>query len=224
MGFISHTLKTINKTIYGAINELFDSSQRMYPNVFPLNISLSGPTLFKKGTTQSIKITWSIKEGNEEIVPKEIILSYDDVNTSLPVNNKEVTIPNVTKSTIFNFKVSNSYQTVSKSIRVNFVSPGYFGAVNADFIVNEDSIDDIKSLTELLRSSRSYSNSINLTNQKVVYAYPASFGNLISIKDANNFDYINSYTKSIFNINGESYNIYIMKDATTINNFTQIYS
>lgn len=224
MGFISHTLKTINKTIYGAINELFDSSQRMYPNVFPLNISLSGPTLFKKGTTQSIKITWSIKEGNEEIVPKEIILSYDEINTSLPVNNKEVTIPNVTKSTIFNFKVSNSYQTVSQSIRVNFVSPSYFGAVDADFIVNEDSIDDIKSLTELLRSSRSYSNSINLTNQKVVYAYPASFGNLTSIKDANNFDYINSYSKSIFNINGESYNIYIMKDATTINNFTQIYS
>lgn len=57
MGLISHTLKTINKTIFGAINELFDNSQRMYPAVFPLKVTMSAPTLFKKGTTQSIKIT-----------------------------------------------------------------------------------------------------------------------------------------------------------------------
>ena len=160
----------------------------------------------------------------KKLFRKKIILSYDEITTSLPVKDKAVTIPNINKSTIFNFKVSNSYQTVSQSLRVNFVSPSYFGAVAADFVVSEDSINDIKFLTELLRSGRSYSNSVNLNNQKVIYAYPASFGNLTSIKDANNFDYINSYTKSIFNINGESYNIYIMKDATTINNFTQIYS
>ena len=36
MEFISHTLKTINKTIYSVINELFDSSQQMYINEYIL--------------------------------------------------------------------------------------------------------------------------------------------------------------------------------------------
>ena len=54
--------------------------------------------------------------------------------------------------------------------------------------------------------------------------YPQSFGTLTSIKDANNFDYINSYTRSTLSYNGVDYYVYILTDPVTITGFKQIFN
>ena len=54
--------------------------------------------------------------------------------------------------------------------------------------------------------------------------YPSSYGELSSIKDANNFEYINSYSKSISAYNGVEYFIYILIDPVTITEFKQVFS
>ena len=54
--------------------------------------------------------------------------------------------------------------------------------------------------------------------------YPKSFGALTSIKDANNFDYINSYTRSEMTYNDVDYYVYILTDPVTITGFKQAFS
>ena len=55
--------------------------------------------------------------------------------------------------------------------------------------------------------------------------YPASFGVLSSIKDANNFEYINSYTYKTIEYDGVTYNVYVLTDAVTVEGaFKQTFS
>jgi hypothetical protein len=64
-----------------------------------------------------------------------------------------------------------------------------------------------------------------MTNQRVVYMYPKSFGNLTSIKDVNNFDYINSYTLLTITFEEIVYNVYVLTDITSMEvGFKQVFS
>ena len=54
--------------------------------------------------------------------------------------------------------------------------------------------------------------------------YPQSFGALTSIKDSNNFEYINSYTRSEMVYNEVDYYVYILTDPVTITGFKQIFN
>ena len=54
--------------------------------------------------------------------------------------------------------------------------------------------------------------------------YPSYLGVLTSIKDSNNFDYINSYTLTKMTYNDVEYNIYILTDPVTITGFKQIFN
>ena len=47
---------------------------------------------------------------------------------------------------------------------------------------------------------------------------------LTSIKDSNNFEYINSYTQSTISYNNVDYYIYILTDPVTITGFRQIFN
>lgn len=51
-----------------------------------------------------------------------------------------------------------------------------------------------------------------------MYAYPLNYGDLSSIKDANGFDGIGGYTKSVVAINGINYNVYVQKLPATVSN------
>ena len=63
-----------------------------------------------------------------------------------------------------------------------------------------------------------------MTKQRSVYMYPQSFGALTSIKDSNNFEYINSYTRSEMAYNEVEYYVYILTDSVTITGFKQIFN
>ena len=108
--------------------------------------------------------------------------------------------------------------SISNSATVRAYALSYYG------VINNASINDTQGLTSVLRSGRGSTLTFNMTNQRVVYMYPKSFGNLTSIKDANNFEYINSYTLSNMTIDGVEYNVYVLTDAVSISGFKQIFS
>lgn len=108
--------------------------------------------------------------------------------------------------------------SISNSVTVKGYSLSYYG------VINSDNIDGVSNLTSVLRTSKGSTLTFNMVNQRTVYMYPKSFGNLTSIKDANNFEYINSYTLSTMTLDGVEYNVYILTDAVTINGFKQIFS
>lgn len=199
-----------NKIITEALN-------RLNKEVFPLTISVSGGGMFEKRTSQTITVSWTVKEGADVITPDTITVNDEPVtNTD---RNKQFT--NVTVNTTYTVKAVKDGITVTGSTSVTFVNPNYFGPVDSTFSATEE---NIKALTKIVKGSRSYTGNTTLNNQKVCYAYPKSFGALTSIKDANNFEYLSSYTRSEVNVWDETYYVYVLTDATTIDSFRQIYS
>ena len=87
------------------------------------------------------------------------------------------------------------------------------------------SVDFIKAQEALLNTSRTYTRTgIEMNDAHIMYAYPASFGNLTSITDAMNFQYLSdSYIKYAIVIDGINYLLYILKSAASVNDFTQKY-
>lgn len=110
--------------------------------------------------------------------------------------------------------------SVSTSGIIRAYALSYYGVINSSTITE----NDISSLSSRLSTSKSYTYTVNLAEQRIVYMYPQSFGTLTSIKDANNFDYINSYTRTTLSYNGVDYYIYILTDPVTITGFKQIFN
>ena len=110
--------------------------------------------------------------------------------------------------------------SVEKSATYTFVMASYYGAVtNAP-----TDKAGIIALTKNVKNTKALTNTFNLTNQKSCYCYPASFGDLTSIKDANNFEYLSSYTKTTVAVDGVNYNVYTLTDPVTATGFKQVYA
>ena len=199
-----------NKVITEALNKI-------NTELFPLSISVSGGGLYEKRTTQTITVKWTIKEGSNTVTPDTISVN----NESVSVSTTSKVFEGVTGNTTYTVKATKNGVTVQGSTSVTFVNPSYFGAVDADFTPTEDAI---KALAKRVKSTKSYTGSASLENQKTCYAYPKSMGALTAIKDANNFEYLQSYTRSEVTVWNETYYVYILTDPVTIDTFKQIYS
>ena len=199
------------------LSEIDAMLDKLYKEVFPLNISVSGGGLFEKRTNQTITVRWTVKEGSNVITPDTVTVNDESVANA----STSKVFENVTTNTTYTVKAVKTGQTVQGSTSVTFVNPSYFGVVAADYTPTEDTI---KALTKSVKSGREYTGTATLNNQKTCYAYPKSMGALTAIKDANNFDYINSYTRTELTVWDETYYVYVLTDPTTITNFKQIYS
>lgn len=186
--------------------------------VFPLSVNIGADELYKSGTVQNITLNWTVLKGETSIDP-----DFQSINNESIANDlKTITYDNVTTNTDYNITVEYNGLTASDIKKVEFVNPSYFGVLNVDTDITES---NIKTLTEIIEKTKSYSSStVTLNNQKSCYAYPKAFGNLTSIKDLNNFEYLNSYNLSELTINNETYNIYILKDAVSISDFKQTFN
>lgn len=104
-----------------------------------------------------------------------------------------------------------------------FVSPSYYGVTTKDSTTISSA--DILAMSKTLLTAKAYTqNNINLNNERIVYCYPASYGNLSVIKDGNNFDVTSSFDKVSLTINSVSYNCYILHDPTTDTGLKIVYS
>ena len=124
--------------------------------------------------------------------------------------------------------VKDGERTVTKSIKITFCYPTYYGTV-ADSVASMTA-SDIQGLDKRVAVNNKAMtwSGISMDYGKLCYAYPKSFGALTSIKDANNVDYINSYTRTEVTLteNGNSvvYYCYLLTDAAGVSNFKQIYA
>lgn len=205
-----------------------------------LSISLNTGTLEHNKAT-SVTITPNFKQNDAGSVSKYVLYK----NGTEIFNN--TTVSAYTDSATINHNGSISYSATATygdgpikntllgipypntSIKAGSVSASgiirayalsYYGIINPSTITE----NDISSLSSRLSSSKSYTYTVNLAEQRIVYMYPQSFGTLTSIKDANNFDYINSYTRTTLSYNGVDYYVYILTDPVTITGFKQIFN
>lgn len=141
-------------------------------------------------------------------------------NTYTFAMESAITTTTTVKGVLEYKKSNNTNASIEKSASYTFVMASYYGAVSS---APTDKAGII-ALTKNVKNSKALTATFTLSNQRSCYAYPASFGNLASIKDANNFEYLSSYTKTTVTVDGVSYNVYTLTDPVTASGFKQVYA
>lgn len=203
-----------------------------------LSISIN-PNMIQHNTSTSITIksifnandagnvvNYTLARNGESIYTGTTVAQYIDTistshNTTISYSATVEYSDGIIKDTLLGIPypdTSIKAGSISSSGNVRAYALSYYG------VVNTSTITDISGLSSRLSSNKSYTYTASLMEQRIAYIYPKTFGELTSIKDANNFDYINSYTRSTSIFNGVEYYIYILTDPVTINNFKQIFN
>jgi len=144
----------------------------------------------------------------------------DGTNTYTFTMADAITTTTTVKGVLEYKKSDNTNASVEKSATYTFVMASYYGAVTTAPTTKAEII----ALTKNVKTSKGQTATFTLNNQRSCYAYPASMGNLTSIKDANNFEYIGSYTKTTVAVDGTNYNVYTLTDPVTATGFKQVYA
>ena len=147
--------------------------------------------------------------------------SYVSGTNSYTYTMESAITENTTVKGVLKYKKSDDTNaTIEKTASYTFVMASYYGAVTT---APTDKAG-ITALTKNVKNTKAQTATFNLSNQRSCYCYPASFGNLTSVKDGNNFEYINSYTKTTVAVDGVNYNVYTLTDPVTASGFKQVYA
>ena len=204
----------------------------IFPYVAP-SITVSGTPnggLYEKGNTQTItNVRVTVTKKSERIIKIEIF----DGETSLGILEGT----NIENGGTFNFEVNVSVNSINKQLSAvitdnsnksytsktnsfNFVYPYYVGVCEANSEITESLI---KGLTKKIETKGSKTITYTTDNQRMIFAYPTSYGLISKILDANSFDVTSTFSHSTLNIIGldntsQSYYVYI-NGASTVSNF-----
>ena len=179
-------------------------------------------TLYEVGATATLTVSMALTKKTENITAAKITKDGADLKVA---SEPEITAGSlsqanvqITTNTTFSGSVNDSKgANAANSIAVKFTRRSYFDVVAHDTVI--DSAQKIEALgkNQLTGSKGLTYNNLTANNQKIVYAYPASFGDLTSIKDGNGFDNLASgWTKTIVQRGGVDYNVYTLNDPMSI--------
>ena len=209
----------------------------LYPYLAP-TISVAGTPnggVFEKGNNQTItnvkvvvtkkseKITKiEVLQGSNVLASKEDTSIADggtfNFTVNVPVNSTNITLTG---------KVTDAQGTTRTATTgtFNFVYPYYVGVCGEN-----DTIDEtlIKSLDKRIEAKGQKAISYTVNQQRMIIAYPKSYGTIRRILDANSFDVTNTFTRTEIKITGldgtsQSYYVYA-NNASTVSGFTMTFS
>lgn len=185
-----------------------DNQIQAVKNKFPLQVTsfTVSPNVCAVGTT-NVTLKWAYN--NEDINPITS-QSLNDVTLDKALRTKTESVSSDTATTkTFTLKAN----ALSKTVTVYIVNNSYYGVVSA----NTTTITDTTGLRVSTQYGRAATIAFTQANQKIVYLYPSTFGDLTSIKDQNGFEGISGFEKQSITLNGVSYNLYISKIPATSN-------
>lgn len=189
--------------------------QKLAASVFPLTLTVTGGGVYRKTTTQTVTVSWSLKQGPDAVTPDSLKINNEPIEVSL--TSKQ--FPGITVNTTFRVEATKERVTKTGSVSAVFVNPSYFGVVESNFTPTPEGIQGLSS-GEIIKNSKTYNTSaFNQNAQKNCYAYPKVFGALTSITEDKN-EFINSYTRSELEVNGEMYYVYVLSEASTVSNYS----
>lgn len=108
----------------------------------------------------------------------------------------------------------------ANTANLNFYYPYYIGVVGENETIDASVI---QSLTKKVEAKGNKTNNFTTNNQRMVIAYPKSYGDLTKVLDANSFDVTSTFTKSELSLECldgtmQQYYIYV-NNASTVTNF-----
>ena len=183
--------------------------------------------IFMQNDAGSIKNV-TIKKDGVVVYESTELTNYEDTIT---LNHQEKAVYEVTvqynDGAIKKDPSGNPYPdnikagSLTQKVTIQGIANSYYGVIGD----KPFEISDIETFTSIENSTKGYTVTYKLDDQKSVYMYPKSFGDLTSIKDINNFDYINSYTLSTITFEEIVYNVYVLTDITSMEvGFKQVFS
>lgn len=217
IGGIQKGKKYSNTEIKQIIDDL------LHPYVAPSNVRTSlneaGGT-FEVGVSKSITggtVSWT--NGSQMVTKAEILMSNNPVGETVISASKmsetvTLTEPQTVKTnTTFTSRVTDATKaTTGSGVTFTFVYPFYWGVLGAGVELNSD---NIKGLTKSVATKGNKTVSFTTSGvQQAVFAYPASYGNLTSIMDQNNFENKDAFSQSSVQVTGldgtaQGYNVYV---------------
>lgn len=197
-------------------------------NRYPFDISWISvkPDVAELDTDNEVYISWNFSNEDFHRVTSQKIAgsgayigsttpAVGDKTQSFIIPKANVTLGTDRKVVTFTLTAIADSTTKTKTCTVTFVHASYCGVVDA----NKTSLtaaDIIKLGNKAVINSKNRTVSITQSNQKLVYAYPAYFGDLTSIKDGNGFQGFSGYSKlTAVTVNGTNYNVYMQKTPAT---------
>lgn len=188
-----------------------DPTQPDEPIYTPITATLTADPAggtYKLGDTITPKLTWTASR-----VPKSVTLT-DCVVTSEDIANKggsyEVTPINNNKTYIL--KVGDGTTTTTKTVVYKFSASYYYGVSNTD----DPNLIDLTTLTSGIEDGTDHSIRITSEAQYIVFVTPLE---ILSIKDANNFENINDFKET--KVNDLYY--YITRTPKTLTKYKYIF-
>ena len=197
-------------------------------NRYPFDISWisAKPDVAELGTDNVVKLSWDFSnEDFHRVTSQKVVGTGAYTGSATPAvgtKTQSFSIPkeNVTSGTdkkvvIFTLTAITDSTTKTKTRTITFVHASYCGVVDA----NKNSLtaaEIIRLGNKAVINSKNRTVFVNQSNHKIVYAYPAYFGDLTSIKDDNGFQGFSGYSKlTAVTVNGTNYNIYMQKTPAT---------
>lgn len=167
-------------------------------------------------TINGIILNFNVVKGNNDLVKAEVYKNGVLLSTINSVTNGANSFSDsntITFDTEYYIKIIDvKNNTISNSIKYQFTNNVYVGVVADNTNITNGVIVGLTPLP-MLKGEIDYNFSPN--NQKILIAYPASYGLLTSLQDINNFELLPSFSKSTLTVTiGTNipllYNIYII--------------
>lgn len=205
----------------------------LHPYVAPSGITAqmlaANGGVVEKGTTQTItgvKVSWTAGSASVmQIDVKNGSTTLKSINggvsspTTVTLDNP-LSVTTDTQLTVVLTDATGKTYTASTG-KYTFVSPYYYGAVAAS--VTSPTASNVTALNKKIEAKGNKSYNFTCNNQKMVYAYPKSYGALSKILDANSFDVTGTFTRSEVTVGGVAYYVYI-NDASTVSAFKMMFN
>lgn len=216
-----------NKTLLEIIGDMLYS----YQATTNVRLTAANPSggVFEAGTVKNIAdatVAWNA--GSTQVTKAEVLVggvvkgtTQVSAGTSVKVTLDspiEIGSTGVSTTTItgrvWDDEGKKSYS--GGSISWTYVYPFYHGVAPA---AGEVTGEMVKGMTKHIEAKGNKKWTFTANNQRCVFAYPASHGNIRQIFDTNNFDATSTFTKSTVQVTGldgtaQNYNVYINEPAT----------
>jgi len=205
--------------------------EMLYDYIEPVT-GINTPTLlFEAGYATDVLINYNIVLNSATLSTR--LLYHNNVLTIIPPsNNGSYNYTNLTYQNALTAtdKYTHSFTYATEfddsdpqtaSIEINFVGLSYYGSLSVGSVIPSN----IQNLTYDLKLKGNNNDLIfNPNSNRIVYAYPDSFGNLIDIIDQNGFSVLNVFTYQTMNFilpdaSTMAYKVYVLNANTTQSNY-----
>lgn len=162
------------------------------------------------GTTLSAVVT----KGSYDIEKVEffidnVLVSTENTDVANGGNYTYAYGTDITTNKVFKVVVTDvEGNVVQDSVSLNFYNPYYFGKTNKE-IVDVTEVD-ILAMTQIVNKKDNQKHKYTMSDERAVFAYDKSYGDLTSILDPSSFENIDAFVKSEMIVNGVVCNVYIL--------------